>query len=111
MDVIWKSAIGMVVLAIVLLLSRSQVPHLAGLMLFFPALGLPAFYFIGASEGPEKLRTTIVAALLSIPLWVVWATGFYLFSYRFTMEQSALLRLVVWGVAASALVLLMNGRF
>lgn len=111
MDVIWKSAIGAIVLAIVLLLSRSHVPYLAGLMLFFPALGLPAFYFIGASEGPERLRSTILAALLSIPLWIIWAVGFYFFSYRFTMEQSALLSLVVWGVAAALLVTAMNGRF
>jgi|GEM_PF-5129888 len=111
MDVIWKSAIGAVVLAGVLLLSRTSVPYLAGLMLFFPALGLPAFYFIGVSEGPERLRGTIIAALLSMPLWGIWALAFYFLSYRFTMEQSALLSLVVWGVAASALVLIMNGRF
>ena len=111
MDVIWKSGLGAVVLAMVLLLSRTSVSYLAGLMLFFPALGLPAFYFIGASEGPERLRSTIVAALLSMPLWIIWALAFYFFSYRFTMEQSALLSLVVWAIAATALMLVMNGRF
>ncbi len=105
MDIVWRSLLGGVFIGLVLLLSRKCGPAVGGLFILFPFASLPIFYFIGATEGTEKLRQTLLHSLIAVPVWVAYTAALYWATQRFKLVPSIILSLGVWVLAALLLVL------
>ena len=60
MDIALKSVIGGVFIGFILWLSRTRLNALAGLLLFFPIISVPTFFFLGSNGPAEQMRKTIV---------------------------------------------------
>ncbi len=101
--IVLKSLIGGLFIGLVLWLSQTRLSYLAGLLLFFPIISVPTFFFLGSSDG-DKLRETILWSFWSIPVWVLFALALYYCSYRFKILPSILIALAVWFSGASLLV-------
>lgn len=97
-----KSALGGVFIGLVLWLSQTRLSFLAGLLLFFPVISVPTFFFLGRDDG-ARMRETIVWSFWAIPVWILFALTLYFCSYRWKILPSVGLSLAAW-LAGAALV-------
>jgi uncharacterized membrane protein (GlpM family) len=103
MQVLIKAIISGIFIGIILWLSETRFRYLAGLLIFFPIISLPTFFFMGLAGEPEKMRETILWSIWSIPVWIAFAITLYGCSFRFKIIPSILLALGAWIIAASVL--------
>lgn len=103
-----RALLGGLFIGIVLGVSQTRLSFLAGMLLFFPFISVPTFYFMGIQHGPEKVREAIVWGALSIPVWGAFAVGVYWASSRMGIIWSLAVGLAGWFAAAG---LLVAGRF
>lgn len=103
-NILLKAAISGLFVALILWLSQTRLGFLAGLLLFFPVISVPAFYFIGASSGMSQVRESVIWSLATIPVWVLFALTLYWASYRFKIVPCILLSIFAWLVGASVLI-------
>ena len=104
LDILWKAVITGIFAGIILWLSESRLSFLAGLLIFFPIISLPTFFFMGYSGHLDKMRESIMWSLWSIPVWVGFAGSLYYFSSRMKIIPSICLSLFIWFLGASVLV-------
>lgn len=103
MQIIIKSFIGGAFIGFILWLSQTRFSSLAGLLLFFPIISVPTFFFIG-SDGGDHLRDTIIWSFWAVPVWILFALTLYLCSFRLKILPSIVLSLLVWLLGAFAVV-------
>ncbi len=102
--IILRASLSGAFIGLMLWLSNSHRPFYSGILLFFPIISLPVFYFIGLDSGMDKMRETIAGGLAALPVWVIFAGVLYWASYRFKLLPALGLSLGVWFFCASMLV-------
>ena len=81
-DVLVKSALGGLMIALLLSLARLRLYVLSGLLVSLPAVSLYTFWWIGREHGPEKMRVSIHAALWSAVPWALYLLVAYCLTGR-----------------------------
>lgn len=71
-SLIFKSAIGALVVLLIALLSRSKSFYIAGLVPLFPAFALIAHVIVQQAQGSEALRKTALFGLWSLIPYAVY---------------------------------------
>jgi uncharacterized membrane protein (GlpM family) len=82
--ILFRATLSGALIGLMLWLSNAHWPFYSGI-LFFPAISVPVFYFIGRDFGMVKMRETIVGGLAALPAWVIFAGALYWASYRFRL--------------------------
>ncbi|MCX7918395.1 MAG: GlpM family protein [bacterium] len=108
-QILIKAVIGGAFIGLILWLSQTKLSYLAGLLLFFPIISLPTFFFLGSNGNGDRMRETIIWSFWAIPVWIAFASTLYWCSYRFKILPSILLSLLVWLVCATILVFVKKG--
>ena len=103
MHVLIKAIISGIFIGIILWLSETRFRYLAGLLIFFPIISMPTFFFMGLQGESVKMRETILWSIWSIPVWMAFAATLYACSFRLRIVPSILLALGAWIIAASVL--------
>ena len=109
MAILLKAVGGGIFIGLILWLSQTKLSYLAGLLLFFPIISVPTFFFLGSNGNGDRMRETIIWSFWSIPVWVAFALTLYWCSYRLKIIPSIFISLAVWFVAATILVFLRKG--
>lgn len=109
MAILLKAVIGGIFIGLILWLSQTKLSYLAGLLLFFPIISMPTFFFLGSSGNGDKMRETIIWSFWSIPVWLAFALTLFWCSYRLKIIPSILISMAVWFIAATILVVLRKG--
>jgi len=104
MDIILKAVMSGVFAGIILWLSGTRYSYLGGILLFFPIISLPTFFFMSQSGQVEKMRQTIWWSVWSIPVWLCFAAVLYIMSYKIRPVPAVLTALGAWFLAATLLV-------
>jgi len=105
MSIVLKAAASGFFVGIILWLSsQTRLSYLAGLLIFFPVISLPAFYFMGQAGQLTKMRESILWSIWSIPVWLGFAGTLYFCSFRMKIIPSILASLGVWIIGAMLLV-------
>jgi uncharacterized membrane protein (GlpM family) len=101
MDLILKGAIGGLVIISIGLISRQVGPMAAGIMVWFPVITFAGVIII-ALQGPgtEDVKSYVKGAILSLPIWLAFATTLYLSLERMTIPWAVALSSAVWLVGA-----------
>jgi len=81
-DILVKSVLGGVLIALVLTLARLRLYVLSGLLVSLPAISLYTFWWIGKEHGPAKMRVSVFAALWSAIPWALYLLVAYLLAGR-----------------------------
>jgi uncharacterized membrane protein (GlpM family) len=108
-DILVKSVLGGLIIALVLTLARFRLYVLSGLLVSVPAVSLYTFWWIGREHGTEKMRVAIHAALWSAIPWALYLLVAYLLAGRVS-NWLALGAGVLTYLAANSLVWLMLHR-
>ncbi|MDI6782616.1 MAG: GlpM family protein [bacterium] len=109
MAILLKAVIGGIFIGLILWLSQTRLSYLAGLLLFFPIISVPTFFFLGSNGNGDRMRETIIWSFWAIPVWVAFALTLYWCSYRLKILPSIFISLAVWFVVATILVILRKG--
>lgn len=99
-DILVRAIAGGIAIGLVLLISKKFGPIAAGLFALFPIVSLPIYYFIGTTEGNEKLRLTLFNSLLAFPIWIIFTVTLYWACHRFKIIPAMLIALGIWTIAA-----------
>lgn len=81
-EILVKSLLGGLIIALVLTLAKLQRYVLAGLLVSVPAVSLYTFWWIGREHGAEKMRVSLHAALWSALPWALYLLVAYLLAGR-----------------------------
>lgn len=66
MGLVFKAALGALVVVLIGLLAKTKNYYIAGLIPLFPTFALIAHYIVASERGIEALRTTIIFSMWSI---------------------------------------------
>jgi uncharacterized membrane protein (GlpM family) len=102
--ILLRAALGGLLIAILLWLGQSNRPFVSGILLFFPIISLPAFYFVGRDAGMQRVREMIIGGVAAIPVWIVFAGLLYWASFRFRPLAALSLALGGWFLSAAVTV-------
>jgi uncharacterized membrane protein (GlpM family) len=100
-----QAILGGAFVGFILWLSRTRIGAMAGLLLFFPIISVPTFFFLGSNNGDE-MRQTILWSFWAIPVWVLFALTLYYCSYRLKIFPSMMISLIVWFISAAGIIYL-----
>jgi membrane protein GlpM len=101
-----KSLVG----AVAVLVSRSRLFYVAGLVPLFPTFALIAHYIVGSERSGAALKTTALFGLWSLIPYAIYLLAVYLLSERLPLLATLVAATACW-MAAAAVLLLCWGRF
>jgi uncharacterized membrane protein (GlpM family) len=81
-DIIIKSILGGLMIALILTLARLRQYVIAGLLVSVPTISLYTFWWIGKDQGAEAMRVAIRAALCGAGPWALYLLVAYLLAPR-----------------------------
>lgn len=102
-DILVKSVLGGLMIALILTLAKFRQHTLAGLLVSLPAVSLYTFWWIGKEHGPEKMQLAVRAALWSALPWALYLLVAHTLASR-TSTSLALLAGMVAYLATNSLV-------
>jgi membrane protein GlpM len=106
MDLVWKGAVGAVIVVLIQLLARSRNYYIAGLVPLFPTFALISHLMVGRERTLSELRETILFGMLSLIPYLVYLVALYLLVGRFRLELALLASIALWAATAAGLILL-----
>lgn len=107
MSIVLKAATSGVFVGVILWLSsQTRLSYLAGLLVFFPVISLPAFFLMGQSGQVTRMREAILWSVWTIPVWLAFAGTLYFCSFRMKILPSILFSIGAWILGATLLVAL-----
>jgi membrane protein GlpM len=103
MFVVFKCAIGALIMLVIHYLAQTKHYFAAGLVLMLPAISLPTYYFMHLERGAAAVQNTALFGMLSVLAYLAFLGGLYWCEKRFPIVQSISLALGSWCVVALAL--------
>lgn len=103
LTIVSRAALSAVFIALMLWLAGTQRPFIAGILLFFPIISLPAFFFLAREGEMAKTRGMIIGGIAAIPAWLAFAGVLYWASLRFKPMTALAMSLGAWLLCACAL--------
>lgn len=110
MDIVLKSALGAVVIAVLLTIARRGQYLLTGLLVSVPAVSLYTWWWVGREHGVRPLRTAVRAAMWSAIPWVVYLGVVYLLAGRLPLWATLVCGVATYLVVALVFLLVLQSR-
>jgi len=105
MNLLFKAAIGAVVVVLIALLAKTRNYYIAGLVPLFPTFALIAHYIVGSERSVDALKTTIVFSLWAILPYATYLASLYWLADRLQLVPALLSAALCWTLAAAVLIL------
>ena len=102
-SLIFKSAIGALVVLLIALLSCSKSFYIAGLVPLFPTFALIAHVIVQQAQGSEALQKTALFGLWSLIPYAVYLLLVYFLATKMSLWACLSLATLAWCVAAGCL--------
>jgi len=77
MNLLFKAAIGAVVVVLIALLAKTRNYYIAGLVPLFPTFALIAHYIVGSERSVDALKSTVVFGLWAILPYATYLASLY----------------------------------
>lgn len=104
MGLLLKALIGVSVVVLIGILSKTRNYYIAGLIPLFPTFALIAHYIVGKERSIEALRTTIIFGLWAIIPYFIYLISLYFFIEHLRLSQALVAAVVCWIIAAWILI-------
>ena len=110
LDILVKSALGGLLIALLLSLARLRQYVITGLLVSIPAVSLYTWWWIGREHGTETLRTSVRAAMWSAIPWVIYLGVVYLLAGRVPLWLALSAGVLAWLIIAAAFAFALQTR-
>ncbi|SFR06656.1 Uncharacterized membrane protein, GlpM family [Enterobacter sp. kpr-6] len=100
MGLVFKAALGALVVVLIALLSRTKNYYIAGLIPLFPTFALLAHYIVATERGMDALRTTIVFGMWSIIPYFLYLLSLWYFTGFLKLPLALGGAVVCWSLSA-----------
>ena len=110
LDIIVKSALGGLLIAVLLSLARLRQYVITGLLVSMPAISLYTWWWLGKEHGAESLRVALRAAMLSAIPWVAYLAVVYLLAGRTPLWAALAAGWVAWFAIAVLFWMVLQGK-
>ncbi|WP_318388192.1 GlpM family protein [Enterobacter sp.] len=104
MGLVFKAALGALVVVLIALLSRTKNYYIAGLIPLFPTFALLAHYIVATERGMDALRTTIVFGMWSIIPYFLYLLSLWYFTGFLKLSLALGGAVVCWSLSAWVLI-------
>ncbi|WP_318385267.1 GlpM family protein [Enterobacter sp.] len=104
MGLVFKAALGALVVVLIALLSRTKNYYIAGLIPLFPTFALLAHYIVATEHGMDALRTTIVFGMWSIIPYFLYLLSLWYFTGFLKLPLALGGAVVCWSLSAWVLI-------
>ncbi|WP_318356921.1 GlpM family protein [Enterobacter sp.] len=104
MGLVFKAALGALVVVLIALLSRTKNYYIAGLIPLFPTFALLAHYIVATERGMDALRTTIVFGMWSIIPYFLYLLSLWYFTGFLKLPLALGGAVVCWSLSAWVLI-------
>lgn len=104
MGLVFKAALGALVVVLIALLSRTKNYYIAGLIPLFPTFALLAHYIVATDRGMDALRTTIVFGMWSIIPYFLYLLSLWYFTGFLKLPLALGGAVVCWSLSAWVLI-------
>ena len=109
-DIIVRSVLGGLLIALVLSLARMKLYVVSGLLVSVPAVSLYTFWWIGHERGAPAMRTAVHAALWSAIPWALYLLVSYLLAARLPIWLALISGVATYLLTNGIVWLLLQGR-
>jgi membrane protein GlpM len=110
MDIVIKSALGGLLIALLLGVARRGQYVVTGLLVSLPAVSLYTWWWVGREQGPQALRTAVRAAMWSAIPWVVYLFVVYLLAGRVPLWLTLLCGVASYLIVIAVFLVLLAAR-
>lgn len=109
-DILLKSLLGGILIAVLLTLARLRHYIITGLLVSIPAVSLYTWWWIGREHGPDSLRISVRAAMWSAIPWVAYLVVVYLLAGKAPLWLTLALGVLAWLIIAAVFALALQPR-
>lgn len=106
MGLLFKAALGALVVVLIALLSKTRNYYIAGLLPLFPTFAMIAHYIVASERGIEALRTTIVFGMWAIIPYFIYLASLWYFVGMMRLPFALGSAVICWCLAAWLLITL-----
>ena len=110
LDIVLKSALGGLLIAVLLLLARLGKYVITGLLVSVPAISLYTWWWIGREHGVQTLRVSVRAAMWSAIPWVLYLAVVHALAGRLPLWLALAAGVAAWLVIAAIFALALQSR-
>ncbi|UCC67256.1 MAG: GlpM family protein [Armatimonadota bacterium] len=110
LDILVKSLLGGLLIAVLLTLARLRYYIVTGLLVSIPAVSLYTWWWIGREHGADSLRVSVRAAMWSAIPWVAYLAVVYLLAGRAPLWLALALGVLAWLIIAAIFALVLQPR-
>jgi membrane protein GlpM len=110
LDILVKSALGGLLIALLLSLARLRQYVITGLLVSIPAVSLYTWWWIGREHGAPALRLSVRAAMWSAIPWVIYLGVVYLLAGRVPLWLALSAGVLAWLIIAAAFAFALQTR-
>ncbi|MGH1539962.1 MAG: GlpM family protein [Arenicella sp.] len=103
---IYKCVMGALIMLVIHFLTKSNYYYITGLLALFPALSIPAYYFMYFEKGADAIQKTNLFGLLSLIAYVAFVLTIFFTVKKLGIVYSLLLSTGVWSIIAFALMVI-----
>ncbi len=100
LDIVAKSVLGGLLIALLLSLARLRHYVITGLLVSIPAVSLYTWWWIGREHGTSTLRISVRAAMWSAIPWVIYLGVVYLLAGRVPLWLALAAGVLAWLIIA-----------
>ncbi len=109
LDIVVKSALGGLLIAVILLVARGRHYVISGLLVSVPAVSLYTWWWINAEHGPSALKQAVRAAMWSAIPWVAYLAVVYVGAGRLPAWLNLAFGVLTWFAVAFVFLVLLRG--
>jgi membrane protein GlpM len=109
-EILVKSALGGLLIALLLSFARRGNYIVTGLLVSVPAISLYTWWWVGREEGSQALRTAVRAAMWSAIPWVIYLFVVYLLAGRLPLWMALLCGVVSYLIFAAIFLVVLEAR-
>ena len=106
MALLFKAALGALVVVLIGVLSKTRHYYIAGLIPLFPTFALIAYYIVASERGIDALRTTIIFGMWAIVPYFIYLLSLWYFITLLRLPLALLAAVSCWCAAAWLLIAL-----
>jgi uncharacterized membrane protein (GlpM family) len=110
LDILIKSILGGLMIALLLSLARFGRYVITGLLVSVPAVSLYTWWWIGREHGPEALRISVKAAIWSAIPWVSYLAVVHLLAGRLPLWLVLAAGVLTWLIIAAFFAVMLQSR-
>jgi len=110
LDILVKSLLGGLLIALLLSLARLRHYVITGLLVSIPAISLYTWWWIGREHGADSLRVSVRAAMWSAIPWVAYLAVVYLLAGKTPLWLALALGVLAWLIIAAIFALALQPR-